>query len=175
MLNSEIVLRDTYKLLCVFMADKAIFDITPEPQRVWGGSQRSSEPLFRLRHQYIEDEVNHTLINLAICNRNHMDLRLENHKIEPSDRVCGKLFTNVDAGENVVKLTFREACHKVIHTKKASMTFIENDTVTEFMGQENEPIHHELWLSGSYNKNNWKAELDVLEFLRATADNFDLF
>ncbi|KEO50829.1 hypothetical protein DT23_18940 [Thioclava indica] len=32
MLNQDIVFRDTYWLLCIFLADKAIFDMTPEDQ-----------------------------------------------------------------------------------------------------------------------------------------------
>src|SRR6056297_1329529 len=114
MLNSEIVFRDTYRLLCLFMADKAIFEMTPQGQQVWGGSQRSEEPLFRLRHQFVEDEINHTLINLAICNRTHMELMDEQHGREHPASVCGKLIENTHE-ETVKDLTFREACNKIIH------------------------------------------------------------
>lgn len=172
MLNSEIVFRDTYRLLCLYMADKAIFEMTPPDQQVWGGSQRSEEPLFRLRHHLIEDEINHTLINLAICNRTHMELKKERHGREYPDSVCGKLIENND--EDMAKdLTFREACNKIIHAKRISGTFMESGTVKGFSG-ENAPMHHELWLSGNYNKKDWIAELDVFEFLRVTTDNFEL-
>lgn len=173
MLNNEIVFRDTYRLLCLFMADKEIFELTPPCQQVWGGSKRSEEPLFRLRHQFVEDEINHTLINLAICNRTHMELKKEQHGREHPTSVCGKLIKNTDDG-TVEDLTFREACNKIIHAKRFLTTFLKAGIVTDFLG-ENEPMHHELWLFGAYNLNEWKAELDVLEFLRATTDNFELF
>lgn len=174
MLNKEIVFRDAYRLLCVFMADKAIFDITPEAQQVWGGSKRSEEPLFRLRHQYIEDEVNHTLINLAICNRTHMDRMLKEHEIAYPNAVCGKWTKNVGAKGGGEDLPFREACHKIIHAEKFAATFLKDGTITSFSG-EMEPMHHEMWLSGKHRKKEWKVDLDVLDFLRATADNFELF
>ncbi|SOH95632.1 hypothetical protein SAMN06273572_1141 [Monaibacterium marinum] len=173
MLNSEIVFRDTYRLLCLFMADKAIFGMTPQDQQVWGGSQCSKEPLFRLRHQFIEDEINHTLINLAICNRTHMELRKDQHGRKYPDSVCGKLIENPHE-ETFKDLSFREACNKIIHAERFLGTYMNSGTVTCLAGQ-NEPMHHDLWLFGNFKKKEWKAELDVLEFLRATTDNFDLF
>jgi hypothetical protein len=173
MLNSEIVFRDAYRLFCLFMADKAIYDMTPEDQQVWGGSQRSEEPLFRLRHHYIEDEVNHTIINLAICNRTHMERRKELHGVDYPSAVCGKLTKDVSA-EGEEDLSLREACNKIIHAEQFAMTFLKDGTVASFLG-EMEPMHHEMWLSGEHNQRSWKAKLDVLAFLRATADNFELF
>jgi hypothetical protein len=173
MLNREIVFKDAYRLFCLFMADKAIFDMTPEDQQVWGGSQRSEEPLFRLRHQYIEDEVNHTLINLAICNRTHMERMRERPEIDFSSAVCGKWIKDVDAEEGEENLSFREACNKIIHANKFAATFLKDDTVASFLG-EMEPMHHEIWLFGKYVGKYWKADLDVLAFLRATAENFKL-
>ncbi|WP_144055862.1 hypothetical protein [Octadecabacter arcticus] len=173
MLNSEIVFRDAYRMFCIFMSDKAIFDMTPEDQQVWGGSQRSEEPLFRLRHQYIEDEVNHTLINLAICNRTHMERRKGLHGVDYPSAVCGKLTKDVGA-EGEEDMSLREACNKIIHAEKLVATFLKDGTVSRFFSGEMEPMHHEMWLFGEFFGKNWKAELDVLAFLRATADNFEL-
>jgi hypothetical protein len=173
MLNKEIVFRDAYRLLCVFMADKAIFDITPEAQQVWGGSRRSEEPLFRLHHQYMEDEINHTLINLAICNRTHMERRLKDHERPYPNRVCGKWTNDVGAQNEVKNLSFREACNKIIHAEKFAATFLKDGTITRFFG-ETEPMYHEMWLYGEHARTEWEVNLDVLDFLRATADNFEL-
>ncbi|WP_417274034.1 hypothetical protein [Celeribacter halophilus] len=173
MLNQDIVFRDTYRLLCIFMAEQAIFDITPEDQQVWGGSQSSEEPLFRLRHQFIEDEINHTLINLAICNRTHMEFKKEKHAREYPDHICGTLIRGVATGEDE-PLTFREACNKIIHANTFLATFKIAEEVKN-VTDEVAPIHHEIWLLGDKFGKKWKAELDVLGFLRATTENFDLF
>lgn len=175
MLNSEIVFRDTYKLLCLFLADRAIFEMTPENQQVYGGSRRSEEPLYRLRHQLVDDEINHTLINLAICNRTHMELMKERYKRENPATVCGKLVEDTQE-ETTKDLLFREACNKIIHAKTFRATFKVDGTISEFSyeSSQNEPMHHEFWLFGDY-KTKWKAELNILDFLRATTENFDLY
>ncbi|MDA9019969.1 hypothetical protein N9H60_02190 [Flavimaricola sp.] len=156
------------------MADKAIFEITPEDQQLWGGSQTSVEPLFRLRHQLIEDEVNHTLINLAICNRTHMERRLKEHQIHFPSTTCGKWMKDVSNPDEIENLPFRESCNKIIHADKFAATFLKGDTVTVFSG-EMEPMHHEMRLSGKYSGKKWRADLNVLDFLRVTAKNFELF
>ena len=165
---------DAYRLLCVFMADKAIFDMTLEDQQVFGGPRQSEEPLFRLHHQYMEDEINHTLINLAICNRTHMERRLKDHERHYPKRVCGKWTNGVGAQKEVKNLSFREACNKIIHAEKFAATFLKDGTITRFAG-EMERMHHEMWLFGKYAEKEWKVDLDVFDFIRATADNFEFY
>jgi hypothetical protein len=71
-------------------------------------------------------------------------------------------------------MSLREACNKIIHAEKLVATFLKDGTVSRFFSGEMEPMHHEMWLFGEFYGKNWKAELDVLAFLRATADNFEL-
>lgn len=173
MLNAEIVLKDAYRLLCVFMADKAIFDMTAKAQQVWGGSQRSDEPLFNLHQKFIEDEINHSLINLAICNRTHMEQMLNEHKFPFPPNVCGTLTKDV-CEPATTDLSFRDACNKIIHADKFTATFLKDGKVTAFSGTP-EQLHHVVRLQGKLSGKEWKADLDVLEFLRLTSNHFDPF
>ena len=168
--NGEIILRDAYRLLCLIVAGKVIYDMTPEDQQVWGGSRPSEEVLFRLHHTFTDEEINHALINLAIFNRTHMDNEKQRHNIDYPDAVCGH---NVVSGGET-ELTFREACNKVIHAKQLSFTFLKEGVVTSFVNNNGpmHPMHHEVWLSGEQSKKDWFAKLDVLEFIRATTNNF---
>ena len=175
MLNNETVFRDAYKLLCIFLADRAIFEMTPPNQQVYGGSRRSEEPLYRLRHQLVDDEINHTLINLAIYNRTHMELMKERFKRENPATVCGKLVEGTQE-ETTKDLLFREACNKIIHAKTFRATCKRDGIISEFSyeSSQSEPMHHEFWFFGDHKK-KWKAKLNILDFLRATTENFDLF
>ena len=173
--NGEIILRDAYRLLCLIVADKAIYDMTPEDQQVWGRSRPSEEVLFRLHHTFTDEEISHALINLAIFNRTHMDNEKQRHNIDYPDAVCGQLRKNVDSKfENWIALTFREACNKVIHAEQLSFTFLKEGVVASFVDNNGpmEPMHHEVWLSGEQSKKGWLAKLDVLKFIRATTNNF---
>ena len=56
LLNEETVKREAFRLLCLLKSQKPIFEMTPDGQRVYGGSEVSSEPLFTLTQEFLEDE-----------------------------------------------------------------------------------------------------------------------
>ena len=177
MLNQQAVLKDAYYLLCIFMAGRTIFDITNACQRVHGGSEQSDEPLFTLYHNFNDDEINHTLIKLAIYNRKHMEFLYAHENIEEyeyPENPCGTLINDVEQNNVDCKLYFREACHKIIHAEKHEAVFIENEDIIkspEYML----PMHHIIFLYGTRNGINWKAELDVLQFIRETIKNINFW
>ena len=56
LLSEETVKREAFRLLCLLKSQKPIFEMTPDGQRVYGGSEVSSEPLFTLTQEFLEDE-----------------------------------------------------------------------------------------------------------------------
>ena len=88
--------------------------------------------------------------------------------------VCGKWTNDVGAQKEVKNLSFREACNKIIHAEEFAATFLKDGTITRFAG-EMERMHHEMWLFGKYAEKEWKVDLDVFDFIRATADNFEFY
>ncbi|WP_156024007.1 hypothetical protein [Thioclava indica] len=102
-----------------------------------------------------------------------MEFKEERHDREYPDHACGRLIKDV-AIDSIEPLTFREACNKIIHANKFLATFIKSGEVKIFCN-EMEPMHHEMRLFGEHFGKEWRAELDVLAFLRATTENFDLF
>jgi len=172
MLNSEIVLRDAYRLLCVFLAEQPLYDLTSESEKVWGGAKTSKEQLFLMRCEFGNDEVTHGLINLAICNRTNMEWKKKQHERDWPEKDCGLLTKNLKSPNDVVSLTFREACNKIVHADEVVATYVKDGKTRAFHG-EMEPMGPEIWLLGQYGQNEWTAKLNVLQFLKATYDNFD--
>ena len=159
-LNSDIVLRDAYRLLCVVMADRAIAEFA------------RTDNLVSLRQQFVEDELVHTVIQLAVMNRTRLDdmnkLRSDpcERKFDPIERKCGELTKNVGANGGKECLMFREACNKIIHVKKIKVIPDENgDRPFQVLGRT-------VILRGTKNGNKWQADLNILEFLRGTFENF---
>lgn len=164
-LNSGTVLRDAYRLLCVIMADRAIAEIIVD----------EADSLISLREQFVEDEILHTVIQLAVMNRTQID-HMNGPRSDPSElsfrpveRDCGVLTEDVRAEGNEFALSFREACNKIIH---AEHIVAETD---ETSGWAFPALPQTLVLRGTKNRSAWQAHLNVPEFLRGTVENFDPF
>ena len=160
-LNSNTVLRDAYRLLCVVIADCRIAEF----------ADNGTDNLVSLRAPFFEVELVHTLIQLAVMNRTQL-----NHKEEPRsdctdlsfkpiERKCGELTENGGANSEKKYLTIREACNKIIHAEKIVPV---KKGGRPFLGDECTLILH-----GAKNQKKWQANLDILEFLRGTFDNFN--
>ena len=88
-LNSDTVLRDAYRLLCVVMADRAIAEFA------------ATDNLVSLRVHFADDELVHTVIQLAVMNRTQLD-HMNAPRSDPGEpsfksieRKCGELTENV--------------------------------------------------------------------------------
>ena len=162
-LNPGTVLRDAYRLLCVIMADRAIAENVVD----------DTDSLVSLREQFVEDELVHTVIQLAVMNRTQMD-HMNGPRSDPSelsfrlvDRDCGLLTENAGADGGEVVLSFREACNKIIHAKHI---VIETDDSGDWAFPV---LPHTVILRGTKNRGAWEAQLNVPDFLRGTVENFD--
>lgn len=162
-LNSGTVLRDAYRLLCVIMADRAIAETAVD----------DFDSLVSLREQFVEDELVHTVIQLAVMNRTQMD-HMSGPRSDPSElsfrpveRTCGMLTEDALADGGEISLSFREACNKIIH---AEHIVVETDDTGDGAFPA---LPHTVILRGTKNRNAWQALLNVPEFLRGTVENFD--
>lgn len=158
-LNAGLVLKDIYRLLALVLSERSFGEVL----------QSMDDPLLKIRHAFIEDELIHLLINIAIMNR----LRLEHMgglrgdaselSFEPVEGACGKIRTlNSDKTE---ELSFREACNKVIHADRI--------TAQSAAGENGfEAYPNKLELAGTFGDRAWMAQLDLLSYLRLSAQNF---
>ena len=164
-LNSEIVLRDAYRLLCVIMADEEIARLSDSEQ----------DFLSQVRDQFVEDELIHLLIGTAVMNRaqdDHMGGPRKDKtelSFEQLTHCCGRLIDDVSNEKSKeVDLSLREACNKIIHA--------------EHITAETEPIEgtafhvlpRAIILRGRQGRKAWQAILNVPNYVRATVANFEL-
>ncbi len=128
-----------------------------------------SEPLYRLRSQFIEDELVHQLLSSAISNRTQIehlaDRRAANagKGFQPRTYWCGSLQQDIDKKDRC-DLNFHEACHKIIHATNIVAQTPGNPEIT--------PITMELTLRGTKSGKAWVAHLDLLAYIRGTVENF---
>lgn len=161
-LNSATVLRDAYRLIGLALSDSCIARECRD----------LNDPLFRLREQFVEDELIHLLIGTAVANRLRDDQMrdLRNNPDElgflavPGN--CGSLQPDV-LDEAIILLTLREACNKVIHAIQITAE------PQHLVGAAFDHLPVVLVLRGTQNGRAWQAHLDLLEFVRATVENFD--
>lgn len=161
-LNSSTVRRDLYRLASIVMADHVFVE----------EFQGEDDPLRQLRGQFIEDEIVHLLISTAIMNRiqdEHMQpFRNDSNELSFSsiDRPCGTLqIVNGDDADTNTTLSFREACNKIVHCVHL---------VAETGGDpEHYPVGNTIILRGTYRDEAWIAHLNIMEYIRASVENFE--
>jgi len=173
-LNSELVLREAYRLASMMLAEPALMKLA---------NGDHEEPLYRLRAQFSEDELVHQLLSLAISNRTQVEHMAEfraSHMAEfraplgdqgfkPSHFPCGLL--QPDCEKNTHEpLTFHEACHKIIHARNIVAQADGAGAPEDF------PMKMEVTLRGNkWHGNDWVAHLDLLEYIRGSVQNFSDF
>ncbi len=162
-LNSALVLRETYRLASVMLAEPRLMELA---------NGNHEEPLYRLRERFLQDELVQQVLSLAISNRTqveHMgDYRagLDDQGFQPSKFPCGSLQPDCEQN-NWVPLTFLEACHKIIHARNIVGRAVGSGVPEDF------PLKMEITLRGNRGeKSDWVAHLDLLEYIRGSVHNF---
>ncbi|WP_089174989.1 hypothetical protein [Bosea sp. AS-1] len=162
-LNGEIVLRDVYRLATMTLADPIVMSFMEKD---------ANEPLYRLRAQYLEDELVHQLLSAAISNRTQIEhmtdhrAAMDGQGFQPAAYECGVLQPDADKNDRG-PLSFHEACHKIIHATNIVAQTPE--------APETSPMKMELTLRGTKGKLTWVAHLDLLAYLRGSVENFGDF
>jgi hypothetical protein len=159
-LNASIALRDVYRLFLVFAGDARIFDLTGEGQNA---------PLRLMRDDLFVDEITHLLIGTAIANRiqlEHMHAVRSGSSDEAgkiADAECGDLYSNILGDNGSQKLSFREACNKIVHAIHI---------VPDCGNPAENPLTSEVKLRGHKGKEAWAAYLNIPQYVRVSVMNF---
>lgn len=159
-LNADTILRDLYRLAVLVLGDGQLF-----------GNAAADDALIELRDRFIDDEIVHLLISTAIMNRiqdEHMwHVRNDPDEVSfsPITRICGSIqsFPDGHPGPNQ-QLSFREATNKIVH---ALRIYVETDG-----GPQGAGIGRIIALRGELYGVEWRAELNILDYIRAGVENF---
>ena len=163
--RDEILEREGYKLLCLVLAK---YDL--EKLQYYNGANDVFEQL--MEHE--NTELNTSIMSLAALARANDDVGggLKAHDDENTDGV-GILI--VEGKET--KLSSREACNKIIHSKSAIWRLDETDEHPLYEEKYKErgitlDINYKnpvLLLEGVNNKKEWKAEVNVIKWVISAA------
>lgn len=163
-LNTEKIRRDLYRLATLVLADR--------PMSV--EAHDTDDPLAKIRDQFVEEELLHLLISTAITNRiigEHLG-ELRNDPAEmsfpPINQDCGALKKNLQSQVEEL-LSLREAANKIIHAN-------EIESETQDIADGAFPIlPNILTLRGELSSSHWEAKLDLVKYIRASANNLNYF
>lgn len=107
---------------------------------------------------YERPEIEHLLLQIAILCRTADDNATHGRTICPRrNPTVGKLYPNASE-TNCIDLTLREACNKIIHQRKVNYDLVIGGYPWNSYCK---PL---LYIYGTKNNTEWKAELDVREF-----------
>ena len=146
--NTDYAIVELHRLLAIFLSSKNFAKLSQ------GFNGEQFDPIEKIQ-DVEEDESARILLTLAITAR------------VIGDEECGKFSEGSDCGtlqaDNLVNknipLTLREACNKLIHATK-----IQGDIEGPEGRRYRLPT---IYLYGSFNQKQWRAELDVIKFCKA--------
>lgn len=149
--NTDNTRVELHRLLSVFLASKRFAELCT----LYPGE--GFDPIYKIQ-EVEEDEITRILLHLAITAR-VIDDR-EDRVFEDLTSGCGTLQQDLNKPE-LDTLSIREACNKLIHAEKVRFD-IEELGVQTYLN----PI---IYLYGTLQKRQWRAELDVIEFCKEYA------
>jgi hypothetical protein len=147
--NTESTIVELHRLLSTFLASKHFAELcTNYPGEGF-------DPICKI--QEVEgDEITRVLLNLAITARVIDDREDGIFCLFGAD--CGSLQRDITAPD-VVSLSLREACNKIIHANKVRFDVEELGAQQYF-----NPI---IYLYGNLHGKEWRVQLNVIDFCKA--------
>jgi hypothetical protein len=146
---------DVYRLLLPFAASRGLHDISRGD---------APDPLNQMRKQFERSEACRLLLTVAVTVRNGIEKRCDPLVEHHLDASVGTLVEDVATPSNT-PLTFREACHKIIHATDVEFG-VEQRPEEERLA----PLTMQIKLFGEKPVRGkaleWEATLDVAEFGR---------
>lgn len=132
------------------------------------GAHIDSDVVRDLQGEFEETEITRLLVSIAVSSR-IMDDR-DKRRTEKFTLECGRLIPDLSKPETTEPLTLREACNKIIHASKFNWD-------AECLDKEDARLPYpttryvspRMYLYGKKGTQEWKAELDVTEFVRSNA------
>jgi hypothetical protein len=145
---------DLYRLLCMVLADQRVVNLD---------TGHFSDEISELRGDHFSGEFLRILISSAVALRIAFD---QYPQLEELKTDCGKLYPNWPKEKRKrVVLTLRDACNKIIHADK-----VHHDIVDPHPGrnpdQEGAYLGPYLYLYGKKKKQDWRAELSIINFVK---------
>ena len=113
--------------------------------------------------EYECSEVSRLLLECSVIIRNEIDLKSGSNigRIYSENSCIGKLYQDIEkAIDQVEELTFREACHKIIHARHINFDLENAKSIRQY-----DSINNIVYLYGEFHHKEWKAELDVCKFV----------
>lgn len=150
---------DLYRLLCMVLASRDV-----------ATHGLASPAIAMMQGGFFRSEVTRILISCATGLRIHFDQRPQGLASEQRD--CGQLFPNwATDPEKIEVLSLREACNKIIHATDIRFDVVVPDAA---INPDEEGLYYRpyLYLYGSKNRNDWRAELSLIDFARWGAVEF---
>jgi len=146
--NTENTVVELHRLLSIFLASQHFAELCTRPPG------ERFDPIYKI--QEVEaDEITRILLSVAITARVIDDREGRVFELVGSD--CGTLQKDTSA-DMIEVLDIREACNKIIHADKVRFD-VEEMGVQKYLN----PI---IYLYGSLQGRNWRAQLDVIKFCK---------
>lgn len=151
-LRGERITLLCYRLLCGFLASPQLAKLT---------EARLDDPISGLRDEFEQVEIAHHLVEIAIYCRTAQDffLRLTPLNADWLSNPVGSLKTQINNRRSEA-LTFREACHKLIHAEDITWE-VQNEK-----GGHKRYLKPTVFLYGTKSRQKWKATLNVTQFVK---------
>ncbi|WKT61905.1 hypothetical protein Q2E61_06830 [Microbulbifer thermotolerans] len=143
---------ELHRLLTLFLASKSLSELIEDP------SGERYDPILDIMEKE-RSEITRILLYLAILAR-VIDDR-EGRVFSSHDTDCGKLYTGADLSA-INNLSLRDACNKIIHATKIRGDVDDASCPTH--------LNPKMYFYGTTQSGDeWKAELDIIEFAKKYA------
>lgn len=138
----DIVRLQVYQILTILYSSKLI---------------NTHKKFSELSGDYEQSELMRLLLGLAIYSRNQIDNSVDHiQSLGSNNSNVGKLL--IEGKEK--KLTFREACNKIIHIEHINFDLKDPKSLKKHKG-----IAPTLYMYGKYQGKEWKVVLDIMKYL----------
>jgi len=149
---------DLYRLISSFYASITFAEC---------GEDVDDDPVRELQGDFEEFEITRLMVSIAVAAR-IMDER-DGYLSSKFGLECGQITPDLSQPDVVEPLSLREACNKIIHARKF------NWDVEHLKDEGNLPhpitrfVAPTMFLYGRRDKTEWKATLNITEFVRNNA------
>jgi len=144
---------DLYRLLCCFYASPAF-------ARLRDSAHRDIASAGDLAGAFEESEITHLLVSIAAHVRVIQDRDRDYFKrVRNTD--CGRFVPDVKRPRTSERLSWREACNKIIHAKRFNFDYRYKPRLPD----DYAPLRLIVHLHGTQGLSEWKASLNVEAFV----------
>lgn len=151
---------DLWRLLTSFLAERAFSEASEHEL------DAPHRPLLGLYSDFADTETTRILLSSAVALRvaDDRDGRVLDQIADP----CGELQTDL-ARPEVIPLTLREACNKLLHAERINFDVERLDGGDLVQLGYATFLNPTVYLYGTYRGTQWRAVLDILSYIRGAS------